>query len=78
VNNSVVHRARLAGLVVAQWRVGFDEDILVLAEFQQFWLLQVRMRFDLVRGGDDVNFGEQVFEAADVEVRDADGFRMAL
>lgn len=73
MHEGVVHGARLTGLVVAQRRVGLDEDTLALAVLQQIRLGEVRMGLDLVDGRDDLGLREEMVQTTGVEVGHADG-----
>lgn len=68
VDQRVVDGPGLAGLVVAERRVGFQHDVVVVAVVEQVGLGEVRVGLDLVARGHDVGFRQQVLEAADVEV----------
>lgn len=77
VHLGVVDGAGLAGLVVTQRGIGFDQDAFVFAVLRELGLLEVRVGFDLVHCGNDGGLAEEVFQPADVEVGDADGFDFA-
>ena len=73
MHEGVVHSARLTGLVVAQGRVGLDEDIFALAVLQQIRLGEVRMGLDLVDSRDDLGLLEEMLQTTDAKVGDTDG-----
>ena len=50
----IVYRPWLTGLVVAQWRISLNEDLVLVAELTKLRLLQVRVCFNLVDNWDIV------------------------
>ena len=65
------------GVLVPERTVLLDVDAFALVVGGEGGLLQPRVAFDLVRGGDDGRLGEEALELGLAEVGDADGFRLA-
>lgn len=61
----------------SQWTIRLDQNTFGLAEIDNFLLRQVRMVLNLVCGGHNGCFGQQLLEIGHTEVGDANGLDFA-
>lgn len=74
----VVDEQRDVPAIIAEGRVGCDDDVLLGGVFNQGKVGKARVTLDLINGGDNASGGNDAFQVLNAEVGDTDGAGLGL